>query len=132
MLVAASSPIPGSCCCSTCSFILFWLLTNHVEHGALEQLLVFAESVLLPGEVGDSWIKLMSSHAVVKEPHTLVILWLLLELKLSAVLHELLELMWDASTQLSQRSIDLLLLDIVIFLVLAATWESLPWQGALD
>ena len=37
-----------------------------------------------------------------------------------------------AAAQLLERCLDLLLLDVVIFFILRATWQSLPREGALE
>lgn len=74
----------------------------------------------------------MAGHAGLEEFDAPPIVGLLLEGERSAVLHEFLELMWVASTQLFQRRVDLLLLDVIVFLVLAAAWQTLPWEHAFN
>jgi len=50
----------------------------------------------------------------------------LIEFELTAVLHELAELTWVASAKLFEARLDLLFLDVVVLLVLAAAGQSLP------
>jgi len=47
-----------------------------------------------------------------------VVVWFLLELEGSAVLHELLEFLRDALAELSQTCLNLLLLDSVVLFIL--------------
>ena len=37
-----------------------------------------------------------------------------------------------ASAELLERGLNLLLLDVVILLILRATWQTLPWKLALN
>ena len=95
-----------------------WLFPDDVHHRVFESLFVLAQSVLLPGEVHDSSVEVVASHAALKEPCALTVVWLLLELELSAVLHELSELGRMASAKLFQRRLNLLLLDVVVLFIL--------------
>ena len=83
---------------------------------------------MFPSVVVDLGVKVIPLHALVKERDALVILGLLLKRQTATVVHEVLEFVGNAGTQLRQRSLNLLLLDVVIFLVLAATWQPLPRQ----
>ena len=74
----------------------------------------------------------MAVHTALKETDALEVVGGLLELELSAVLHELLEFRWVASAELLEGSLNLLLLNVVVFLVLGATWQSLPWELTLQ
>ena len=76
-----------------------WLLSNDIHHGILQSFLVFTKSVLFPCEVHDSSVEVVTSHAILKEASALSVVWLLLEFKRSAVLHELLEFYWVASAK---------------------------------
>ena len=66
--------------CPRCFIILLWLLADHIHHGKLKDLFVFAESVLLPCEVSDPRVEIISYHAVVKEVNTFSIVWSVLKL----------------------------------------------------
>ena len=79
--------------------IHLWLLSNDIHHGILQSFLVFAKSVLFPCEVHDSSVEVVTSHAILKEASALSVVWLLLEFKRSAVLHELFEFYWVASAK---------------------------------
>lgn len=74
----------------------------------------------------------MTSHALLPDGKGLLVVWSLLELESAAEFHVLLELNWVSSAQILERSLTLLLLDIVVFLILGSAWESLPWQLALE
>ena len=54
----------------------------------------------------------MTRQAALKEVEAGSVVGFLFKLKASAVLHELTELTWVASTQLLQRSLNLLFLDV--------------------
>jgi len=109
-----------------------WLLSDHVEHTVLQSLLVLAQPVLLPGVIVDVTIEVVSPHAVDEETLAGAIVGLLLEFETAAVLHELTELARMATAQLLKRRFNLLLLNRVVLFVLAATWQTLPWQRALN
>lgn len=68
----------------------------------------------------------MSRHAGLKEADAGAIVGLLLEFERAAILHEFSELRWMTATELLERRLNLFLLDRIVLLVLAATWEALP------
>mgnify|MGYP000150200395 CR=1 FL=1 len=68
----------------------------------------------------------MSRHATFKESDRSSVVWLLLEFEGTAVLHELTEFGGVPTAKLLQRSLNLLLLNVVVLLVLGASWEALP------
>lgn len=68
----------------------------------------------------------MPLHATFKETDACSVVWLLLEFEGTAVFHELTELGGVPAAELLQRSLNLLLLNVVVLLVLGATWETLP------
>ena len=108
------------------------LLADDVEHGVLEGLLVLGQTVLLPRVVEDAWVKVVALHAALEVVQAGAIVGLLLELERPAVLHVLAELSRVTAAELLERRLDLLLLDVVVLLVLGATWQTLPWQLALQ
>lgn len=73
---------------------------------------------MLPCVVLDPTIEVVAGHAPFKEINTMVVVWLLLELEGSAVLHELLEFLRDALAELCQTCLNLLLLDSVVLFIL--------------
>ena len=103
-----------------CSFssTLGLFLTNEVHEGVLEILFFFTKSILFPGIVKDFFVEIVSSHASLPNANTLFIVWCLLKFKLTAELHELLELNWVSLAKLRQWGLTLLLLDIVVFFIL--------------
>ena len=108
------------------------LLADNVQHRVLERLLVFAQTVLLPGVIEDAVVEVVPLHAALEIAEALAIVGLLLELQSTAVLHELAELARVAATELFQASLNLLLLDVVVLLVLGASREALPWELAFN
>ena len=112
--------------------LFFRLLANDVEDTVFESLLVFRQPVLLPGVVEDPAVKVVPLQARFKEANASPIVGLLLKFEGTAVLHELSEFRWVAATKLLQRSLNLFLLDRIVFLVLAATWQTLPWERSLN
>ena len=98
------------------------LLFDHVQHRVLQGFLVLRKAVLLPGVVKSAGIEIVSAHALVKEAEAGFVVGLLLELERSAVLHVLTELRRVTAAKLLKGSLNLLLLDVVVLLVLGATW----------
>jgi hypothetical protein len=74
----------------------------------------------------------VTGHAVEEEVLAHAVVGLLLEAQGAAVLHELEELRGVSSAEVLKTRLDLLLLNVVVFLVLGAAWESLPGQLTLD
>lgn len=114
------------------SVLVSGLLADNVEHTVLEGLLVLGEAVLLPGVVVDAAVQVVPLHAVLEEAKAGPVVGLLLELQLAAVLHVLTELGRVSTAKLLQRSLNLLLLDVVVLFILGATWKSLPWELTLE
>lgn len=110
----------------------FGLLFDDIEHTVLEGLLVLAESVLLPREVEYLVVKVVAEEALLEHVDEELVVGLLLELELPTVLHVLLELWRVALAKLLKRSLQLLLLYVVILLVLVPPRETLPGQTALQ
>ena len=108
------------------------LFADDVEHTVLESLLVFGKTVLLPGIVKDAAIEVVAGHASLEEGEASAVVGLLLEFKLSAVLHVLTELAWVSTAELLKGSLNLLLLDVVVLLILGAAWKSLPGELTLQ
>ena len=111
---------------------ILWLLADDVEHTVLQGLLILWKSVLLPSVVEDASVEIAYRHTVLKKATAKPVVGLLLELELSAVLHELLELVRVTAAELLERQLDLLLLDSCVLFILGSTWESLPGELALE
>ena len=114
------------------SDLLAGLLADDVEDTVFESLLVFRQPVLLPGVVEDPAVKVVPLQARFEEADASPIVRLLLEFEGTAVLHELSEFRRVATTELLQRSLNLLLLDRIVLLVLAAAWQTLPRERSLN
>ena len=67
------------------------LLADHSKHTVFQGLFIFRKPILLPGIVHYASVKLVSHHTGLEEVYACFVVWLLLELKRSAVLHKLLE-----------------------------------------
>lgn len=108
--------------------VLLWLLVDQRDQVLLQLVLVLRQSVLLPGVVKHGGVKVVALHAVLEESNACLVVWLLFKLKRSGVLHELFEFRWLSTAKLLKRCLDLLLFNCSILLILASTWETLPWQ----
>ena len=111
------------------SFLVFRLLgrfANHFHHILLELLLLQVQSVLVPNEIRCFWVPPILLHASFKETNHILVVRVLCELKLSAIVHELLEFFGISLAQLIHSNFNLLFLDVVVLLILASSWQSLP------
>ncbi len=109
--------------------LLDWLGDNF--HQVLLQLLLLEhEPVLVPNEVRHLGVPTILLHATLKESQNILIVWILSELELSAIVHEILEFLWVAFAEFIDSDLKLLLFDVVVLLVLGSAWESLPWETA--
>ena len=103
---------------------------DDLHHLLLERLPLQLETVLVPDEVGRAQVEIVALHALLEDRHDVAVVGLRSELQLAAVLHEGLELAGLVQTELVQRHLLLLSLNVVVFLVLRAAGQTLPWQGA--
>jgi hypothetical protein len=67
-------------------------------------------------------------HAILKQVYDETVVWILSEAQVSAVIHELLELVRLVFAELFNRNLLFLLLDVGVLLSLGSTWEALPWK----
>ena len=74
----------------------------------------------------------MLLHAILKQFNDVTVVWILGEAQISAVIHELLELLRLVFTKFFNRNLLFLLLDVGILLCLRSTWEALPWKRPLQ
>lgn len=109
-------------------FFLLWFFLDDIENTVLECLLVLAESVLLPRVVRRLQVEPVPSHALLKDAHHVLVIWVLFKLECSAVLHEFLELGGISFAKLLKRRLHLFLLDIVILFSFASPGKTLPRQ----
>ena len=110
-----------------------WLcrgLVDHAHHGLLQRLPLEEEAVLVPEEVGSAQLKVMALHATLKQREDVAVVRVGCEGQPAAVVHELLELGRLVKTQLVNCNLLLLALDVIIFFILGASWETLPWKGS--
>ena len=112
--------------------LLLWLLGNDVHQTVLQSFFVLCQSILFPCIVEDSRVEVMTLHAAFKESNAYLVVWLLLKLQFSAVLHELSEFRGVSTAKIFKGSLNLLFLDRSILFILASAWEALPWQCSFD
>lgn len=111
---------------STSIFVVLGLLSNDIEDTVLQGFLIFAETVLLPSVVLDFDVEVMSGHARLEEADHGFVVGLRFELERTAVVHVFFELRGVAAAQLVQGSVNLLLFNVVILLILRTPGQSLP------
>ena len=70
----------------------------------------------------------MPAHAILKQLNNETVVWILCEAQISAVIHELLELIRLVFAEVINRNLLFLLLDVSILLCLRSTREALPWK----
>lgn len=103
-------------------------LADDLHQVLLKRLLLEHETVLVPDEVGNLGIPAVLLHAALEEAQHELVVWVLGELELAAVVHELAELLWVSLAQLVDGDFELLLLDVVVLFVLRSPWQPLPRQ----
>ena len=108
------------------------LLVDNIHHLPLDGLLLEHQSVLVPDEVRGLCVDLISLHAVLKQVNDETVVWILSETEVSAVVHELFELLGLIFAKFFNRNFFLLLLDVGILLSLGSAGEALPWERALQ
>lgn len=100
-------------------------------HQVLLQSLLFKDkTVLVPDEVGGLGVPPVLLHAALEETKDILVIGVLSELKFAAIVHELAEFLGMSLAQLINSDFKLLLLDVVVLLVLRASWKALPWKTA--
>ena len=77
-------------------------------------------------------VEFVARHTRLKEVDALAVVWLRLKLQLPAIVHVLSEFSRVSTAQFLERSLNLLLFDVVVLLVLGAARKSLPGQLTLD
>jgi hypothetical protein len=105
---------------------------NDSKHLSFQTFFVLRQAVLFPGVVKDFGVEVVAAKTVLEQSNALLVVWFLFELQRPAVLHELFKFSRVALAQLFQRSLDLLLLNSRILLVLRASRKSLPGQSSLQ
>lgn len=92
----------------------------------LKSLLLKYETVLVPDEIGNLGIPAVLLHAALEKAQNELVVWVLSELELAAVVHELAELLRVSLAQLVDSDFEFLLLDVVVLFVLRTPWQTLP------
>ena len=105
-------------------------LADDLHEILLEGLLLEDETVLVPDEVGHLGVPAVLLHATLEQTKDILVVGVLSELKFAAVVHELAEFLRVALAQLINGNLELLLLDVVVLLVLGASWKALPRKTA--
>jgi hypothetical protein len=105
-------------------------LADDFHQVLLQGLLLKDQTVLVPDEVGGLGVPPVLLHASLEETKDILVIGVLSELKFAAIVHELAEFLGVTLTQLINSDFELLLLDVVILLVLRASWKALPRKTA--
>lgn len=103
-------------------------LGNDPVDAALKGFLLEEETVLVPDEVGHLGVELVALHAALKKVQDVFVIRVGREREAAAVVHVLLELGRLVQTELVDRDLLLLALDVIIFFVLRSAREALPWE----
>ena len=112
--------ILGGC---SASFVLSGLgLVDHAHHLLLQVLSLHRQAVLVPDEVGRAELKVVALHAPLEQREDVTVVGVGREGEAAAVIHELFVLGRLVQAELIYGYFFLLALDVIIFLVLGATW----------
>lgn len=109
-------------------FIFLGWLVEHLEHGCLDGLLFDVEAVLEPDEVVKFGFEFVPLLAPFEKPINILVVRILGESQLSAVLHELEELVRLVFAKVLKSHLLLLFLNIIVLLIFGSSWKSLPWK----
>ena len=117
---------------SSCFIVLqlFNWLADNLHQVLLKSFLLKYQSIFVPYEIWHFRVPLIFLHATFEQPEDVFVVRVLSELELATVVHKLTELLWVSFAQLINSNFQLLLFDVVVFLVLRATGQALPWQTA--
>lgn len=102
------------------------LLADNIQNRVFQCLLIFAESVLLPGVVHHLAVELVALHARLKQIQARFVVGLLVKLQGAAVVHKLLEFVGLPAAEFFQRRFNFLFFNVVVLLVFRATGQTLP------
>ena len=119
--------------CSLCDFTCgsgVLLKFDHFLHLFLQSLSLQLQTVLVPDEIGNAGVEVVTLTALLEQVDDVVVVRLSCEAKSATVRHEFLVLRRVVEAKVIEGDFLLLALDCVIFFVLGASWEALPWQGS--
>lgn len=105
-------------------------LADDTHHVLLEGLLLEEEAVLVPNEVRRLNVEVVTLHAALEQIEDVAVVGVGSETQAAAVLHELFEFSWLVHAELVYGHFLLFSPDVIIFLVLRAPRQTLPWQRA--
>jgi hypothetical protein len=108
---------------------LFCVVNRFLEcsqHVLLQSLLLKHQSVLVPNEVRGLQVEAVTLHASIKQIQDVPVVGVIREAQLAAVAHELFELLGLVLAKFLDGHLLLLAFDVVVFLVLRPSRESLP------
>lgn len=103
---------------------------DDAHHALLETLLLEEQAVLVPDEVRGLEVEVVALHAPFEETDDVLVVGVGGERQATAVVHEFLELRRLVQAELVHGHFLLLALNVIIFLVLGATGETLPGEGS--
>ena len=114
------------------SFLFAGRFGDHLHHALLEAFLLEEQAVLVPDEVRVLDVEVVTLHAPFEKLDDVLVVGVLGEGEAAAVVHELFEFGRLVQAQLVDGHLLLLALDVIIFLVLGATGETLPGQRSAE
>ena len=74
--------------------LLLRFLVDYTKHLSLDSLFLHLKPVFVPNEIWSFCVNAVSLHASFEKTNDITVVWILSEGKTSAVVHELLELVW--------------------------------------
>jgi len=112
----------------------FFIVVNRLlecpQHVLLQGLLLENQTVLVPGKIWGLQVETVTLHARVEQVEDVPVVGVVREAQLSAVAHELLELLGLVLAEFLNGHLLLFSLNVVVLFVLGSSRESLPWERA--
>ena len=100
------------------SVLLGRVLLDNFHHLLLDLLLFKSKSILVPNKVWLLWVDVIFAHAALEQTDNVPVVRVLCEREASAVVHELLELVWLVLAQIFDLHFLLFLFNVSVFLSL--------------
>lgn len=97
-----------------------------------QRLALEEESVLVPDEVWALEVEAVPLHTTFEQINDVLVVWIGNECEPAAIVHVLLELGWLVKAELIDGNFLLFALNVIIFLILRASRESLPGQRSTE
>jgi hypothetical protein len=116
-------------------FFVLWLLRvrwllQRTHHVLLKGLLLEHQAILVPNKVWRLQVEAVSLHATLELAENESVVGVSSEAQRPAVQHEFLKLYGLVKAKLLDSDLLLLALNVIVFFVLGAAGQSLPWERA--